>query len=85
MSEMDKLAIGLEEKGIGFERIDLFDGEQILVPTSDGEDVEWDAVCHKYSYGGPDGLLEIMGSIVSENAGDTVEGYLTAEDILKRL
>lgn len=83
MSEMDKLAIGLKEKGIKFERCSLFDGEQINVP--DKENVVWDAVCHGYSYGGPEGLLEIMGDIVSEDSGDTVEGWLTADDILKRL
>lgn len=31
------------------------------------------------------GLLEIMGTIVSPNAGDSVEGFLTADDIIERI
>lgn len=76
MSEMDILEQGLIERGIPYDRHPLYSGEQI-----DTED--WDAICHEYSYGGCDGLLEIMGSIVT--GGDTVEGYLTAEEILARL
>lgn len=39
----------------------------------------WDAVCHKYSYGGQEGKLEIYGSIVED-----VEGWLTAEDVINK-
>lgn len=39
----------------------------------------WDAVCHKHSYGGPQGLLEIYGDIC-----DDVVGWLTAEDVITK-
>lgn len=77
LREMDKLAKGLDEKNISYTRKTCFDGEQIVCD-------DWDAICHRGSYGHEDGLLEIMGSIVQNNA-DEVEGYLTAEDILSRL
>lgn len=76
-SEIDKLEKGLQEKHIPYDRHRLFDGWQIKCDS-------WDAICHRGSYGGTDGLLEIMGDIV-ENDYDDVEGYLRAEDILSRL
>lgn len=46
----------------------------------------WDAVCHRGSYGCEQGLLETYGDIVDESrAGDSVEGYLTAEDVIERI
>lgn len=39
----------------------------------------WDVVCHPYSYGGKEGLLEIYGSVVED-----VEGWLTAEDVINK-
>lgn len=39
----------------------------------------WDAVCHRHSYGGPQGLLEIYGDIC-----DDVVGWLTAEDVITK-
>lgn len=83
ITEMKKLAAGLVEKGISFRFQDLHDGYQIVVNGDD--DYHWDAICHSYSYGHEYGKLEIMGNIVSPDAGDNVEGCLTAEDILKRL
>lgn len=75
--EMDKLAAGLAEKGIPFTYKALFDGVQIRCS-------DWDAVCHRFSYGHEKGLIEIMGSIV-QPGDDDVEGWLTAEEILARL
>lgn len=57
---------------------------QICVPCH-GDECEWDAICHWGSYGADKGLLEIMGSIVRSDAGDTVEGYLTADDVIERI
>ena len=74
--EIEKLAKGLEEKGIMYISHPLYDGFQIVTD-------KWDAVCHSGSYGHEQGLLEIMGNIV--RGDDAVEGYLTAEDILERL
>ena len=48
--------------------------------------MDWDAICNDLSYGHENGLLEIMGSIVSkEIVDDTVEGWLTAEEIVRRV
>ena len=99
LTELNKLEQYLKIQGIPYERIDKedkfldenhkyclleFDRHQIGVPSLYGER-EWDAICHRGSYGAEQGLLEIMGTIVSPKAGDTVEGYLTAEDIIERI
>lgn len=73
MSEMDKLAEGLTAKGLIYERRPLYDGEQIICG-------QWDAVCHYFSYGHEDGLLEVMG--LPALCDDDVCGWLTAEEIL---
>lgn len=83
LTEMSKLAAGLTLKGITFTTHTLLGGMQIVVEDSDGNR-KWDAICHCGSYGGDEGLIEIMGTIV-RNDDDEVEGYLTAEKILSRL
>lgn len=81
LKEMVKLATGLAERGINFRFHPLFDGYQIIV----GEvEWEWDAICHCNSYGAESGLIEVAGRIVRDNPED-VDGYLTAEKILKRV
>lgn len=88
LMEMFKLAKGLEEKGIPFDFVSaaFYKGAQIFVYDEEGNR-EWDAICNEVSYGHEEGLIEIMGDIVDIEAtgGDSVEGWLTAEDILKRL
>jgi len=76
-SEIFKLAVGLLYIGVSFEFRTMFGGYQIRTK-------KWDVICHKGSYGGKDGLLEVMGTL-NRNPHDDVEGYLTAEDILKRM
>jgi hypothetical protein len=72
------------EKGIfSFTVKELWGGAQVIVNNSQGER-QWDAICHNYSYGHEEGLLEIMGTIVREDCYE-VEGFLTAEEILKRI
>lgn len=78
MTEMDKLAAGLDAKGIPYTRRPLFGGQQIICG-------EWDAICHSGSYGHEQGLIEIMGSIVDSDIPDDVEGCLTAKEILSRI
>ena len=75
--EIFKLAVGLLYAGINFDFLVIFDGYQIKTK-------EWDVICHSGSYGDRDGLLEVMGTL-NRNPYDDVEGYLTAEDILKRI
>ena len=100
MSELDKLEVYLKEHGYKYKRIDksrypelpdeykksgFGEQHQILV-YNDKDEVLWDAICHWGSFGWHDGLLEIMGSIVDEKrVGDSVEGYLTAQDVIERI
>lgn len=99
LTELNKLEDYLKEKGISYERIDQddiplsedhpyflvqFERHQIIV-QDDGSGRDWDAICHRGSYGAKAGLLEIMGTIVRDNAGDSVEGWLTAEDVIERI
>ena len=49
-----------------------------------------DVVCHKYSCGHEENLLEIRADLFpslvdSEVVGDTVEGNLTAEEVFDRI
>jgi hypothetical protein len=87
MSEMEKLEKYLKEKGYKYDRKQeqwgYYNINQIIVYDKEGKR-QWDAICHRGSYGYEQGLLEIMGSIVKPG-GDRVEGWLTAEDIIKRL
>ena len=77
--ELIKLANGLMERDIIFTFTAFMNGGKIDWGTCD-------AICHSYSYGCRSGLLEIMGDLVDKTkTGDTVEGYLTAEDILNRI
>lgn len=93
MTELDKLEKYLKEKSYRYKRIKEtpgtnhwargYEANQIIVYDENG-DRKWDAVCNRGSYGYEQGLLEIMGSIVKPG-GDSVEGWLTAEDIIKRI
>ena len=82
--ELDKLEFYLKGKGLPYERIDKWDDpcqHQLVV-----NDYEWDVICHKGSYGYNSGLLEIAGSLVDiEEDGDSVAGYLTAQDVIDRI
>lgn len=80
LKEIGKLMIGLAERGIEFTLIKAFDGFKVDVPSQG-----WDAICHSGSYGCLQSYLEVMGSKVNRNPYDDVEGYLTAEEILRRL
>ena len=87
MSELDKLENYLKERGIYYERVDeagALGRHQIMVKDKNG-DVIWDAVCQWGSYGYGVGLLETMGALVRPEDGDSVAGWLTAEDIIMRI
>lgn len=68
---------------IPFEIAELFGGLAVYYPCA-GEHCVSDAVCHDGSYGHHEGLLEIMGLVDEEEVGDSVEGYLTAEEVFMR-
>lgn len=93
MIEMDKLETYLKRNGIKYYRMymprcEIKEGivcrerNQIIVYGED-EKRQWDAICHKGSYGYEDGLLEIMGCIVRDDYA--VEGWLTAADVIERI
>ena len=90
MSELDKLELYLIAAGYKhYERIDeehlFFSRHQIVVYNEKGKKL-WDAICHRGSYGYENGLLEIYGNIVDEKKdGDEVVGWLTADDVIKRI
>jgi hypothetical protein len=73
-TEMMKLAFGLRDRNIEFTVTSFLNGLQI---KAEG----WDAICHDGSYGRESGLIEVMGLFDD----DDVTGYLTAEDILKKI
>lgn len=79
MTEMDKLDAMLTERGIEhtYDRNFQDCGTQIIV-YEHGEHA-WKAVCTRFSYGGKDGLLEVM----AENLPTKVEGWLTAEQVMQ--
>ena len=70
-----------------------YDRHQIMVykdkndlMSGNNEHWIWDAICHYGSYGHEQGLLEISGSLVDETkTGDSVEGHLSASEIIERL
>ena len=87
LTELDKLQKFLQENKYNFRRQDVFkepyDIHQVVV--YDENDIrQWDAVVHHGSFGAEKGLLEVMGSRVVRT-DDTVEGWLTAQDIIDRL
>jgi hypothetical protein len=79
-TEILRLKEMLEKEGIPF----------VFRPQFDGYTIKYDGVCsvieHFGSYGGDDNLLEIMGLLTKkENTSDNVLGYLTAENVFKRI
>ena len=96
LDELNKLEAYLRENGIEYERKDEepktqfgvtihFARHQIVCKDKNGKYM-WDAICHPFSYGYEQGLLEIMGVLVDEEKdGDSVVGYLTADDVIKRI
>jgi hypothetical protein len=100
LTELNKLEKWLKENHFIYKRTDkpptpvsssLFKYEPVgerhqLIITDRKGKILWDAICHWGSYGYEKGLLEIMGVIVDEEkAGDTVEGYLTADEVIDRI
>ena len=87
LRELDYLENYLRKHGIKYERIDKYgedyDRHQLIVYNDTGE-IVWDAICNRGSYGYSEGLLEIYGTIVRP-CGDSVEGWLTADDVIERI
>lgn len=88
MEELKKLECYLKLNNIQYKRFDEsgmygYNRHQIIVYDENGKRL-WDAICHKGSYGYSEGLLEIYGTIVRP-CRDSVEGWLTAEDVIERI
>lgn len=88
MSELDKLEQYLKEHKYEYVRHDedrnqYMNRHQLIVYDSE-MNYQWDAICHFGSYGYEKGLLEVAGTIV-RNDDDSVEGWLTADEIIGRL
>ena len=86
MTEMKKLIVMLREAKIPFELTEDVcknPANQVWYPCR--EESVCDVICHEFSYGGTEGLLEIMG-LVDENSEDfEFEGYLTADEVYRRI
>ena len=76
---INKLAELLDEAGVLYTRNPIWGGEQIRIGAL------CDAVCHNFSHGNEDDLLEIMGALTKEEMElDSVLGWLTPEEVAKR-
>ena len=86
MTEMQKLINMLAKADIPYElTVQPFTNTiQVWYPTQ--ANPVTDVICHEYSYGGKEGLLEIMGLVNEKNTGgDSVEGHLTADEVFERI
>ena len=84
MTEMERLIYKLDNAAVPYETRELFGTTQVIYPSE--EVWKCDVICHQFSYGGDEGLLEIMGLLTDEEAEyDDVVGYLTADDVFSRI
>lgn len=81
-TEMYNLINQLIMMGVPFKVKEILDTPQVIFCDWNGE-IIGDAICHEGSYGHEMGLLEIMGLDIDEaEVGDSVLGYLTAEEVV---
>lgn len=74
----------LDSEGISYAFKPLYDGYQICYPNN--AERQCSVIEHYISYGNEDDLLEIMGLLTPEEEKyDRVKGYLTAEEVFKRI
>lgn len=84
-NEMTTLIDMLTSANIPFElRTDACGNKNNQIYYPSYESRTCDVICHEYSYGGREGLLEIMG-LVDDEICDDVEGWLTAENVFARI
>lgn len=88
-SEFYKLVVTLVVRGYTVEVVNTYDGKQVNVYSQKSsmsleKEFLWNANIHYQSYGHEVGKLEAYGTIVENfTYNDTVQGYLTADEILK--
>ena len=85
--EMMTLIDKLEIANIPFAaEADCYGGIHVMYPDDWKNGCKCSVISHKYSYGGREGLLEIMGLLTEEEEEwDEVVGYLTADDVFARI
>lgn len=83
MTEMQKLIILFVKTNVPFEVTTNYNTPQVWYPSK--KNAVCDVICNPYSYGHEYGLLEIMGLVDEEKVGDSVEGYLSAEQVFSRI
>ena len=86
MTEMKKLIAMLKEAEIPFELTEDVcrnPANQVWYPSH--EEPVCDVICLEFSYGGTEGLLEIMGLVDDDFNDIGVEGYLTADEVFHRI
>lgn len=84
MTEIEKLDAALTEMNIGHEYVIVpFGGGDVIIAYGGrfGTKYLFDAICNEFSYGGKQGLLEVMGKWLIGNRD--VVGRLTADDVVK--
>lgn len=85
-NEILKLKEMLIQQGIPFDFSEIHGGYHIFYPNKDN--VICSVIEHDFSYGREKDKLEIQGLLTEqelEGIGDTVLGYLTAEDVFARI
>ena len=83
-NEIFRLAAMLDDENIPYEFGSMFDGYHIVYYHA-GE-IVCSVIEHRGSYGHENDLLEIMGLILpSDDTGDYVKGWLTAENVFERI
>jgi|LGVF01.2.fsa_nt_gb hypothetical protein len=77
-NELKRLANMLEEKGIEYDLKSCVNGEKNGMNIK-LENTSISAISHEYSYGGKDGLIEVMSDVLPYD----VEGHLYAEQVIQ--
>jgi hypothetical protein len=86
MNEMIKLMIALRVLEIPHEITKDCTGKTEMIWYPSKKEKVMDVICYQFSYGGKEGLLEIMGLLTEEEQKhDDVVGHLTAENVLSRI
>ncbi len=84
MTHMERLVALLIDHYIPFEITQCWNTPQVWYPNK--ENAVCDVICHRGSYGGNEGLLEIMGLLTDEEAEyDSVVGWLTSGEVFNRI
>lgn len=88
MKEIDRLAMLLSEDNIPFEKNEThaYGIEMAGIKYPNSKNFVCSAIQGDYSFGGKENLIEIMGLLTpEEEERDEVVGYLTADEVYKRI